>query len=64
MLQPKSLKAQDLLRGNLVEVTARAAPQRTNDLSSGHRDELLLLQELGQNASTRQLVLCCCIEIR
>merc|ERR1712113_1261419 len=64
MLQPKSLKAEDLLRGNLVKVTARAAPQGANDLSSGHRHKLLLLQELGQDASTQQLMLRCRVKVR
>merc|ERR1712060_741399 len=57
MLQPKSLEAEDLLRGDLVQVPTSAAPQGADDLGSGHWHELLLLQELGQNASPKQLVL-------
>merc|ERR1719512_448338 len=64
MLQPQGLKAKDLLCRNFVKVAASAAPQRANDLSRGHRHELLLLQELGQNASSEELMLCCSIEVR
>merc|ERR1712113_643268 len=64
VLQPKSLETKDLLRRNLVKVAARATPQGANDLCSGHRHKLLLLQELGQNASPKQLMLRRCIEIR
>merc|ERR1712039_251731 len=64
MLQPQGLEAEDLLGRNFVKVAASAAPQRANDLSRGHRHELLLLQELGENASSEELVLCCSIEIR
>merc|ERR1712039_834323 len=63
VLQPQGLEAEDLLCRNLVKVAARTAPQRANDFTLGHRHELLLLQELGQNASSEQLVLCGSIEI-
>mmetsp|Transcript_20831 Transcript_20831/g.49387 ORF Transcript_20831/g.49387 Transcript_20831/m.49387 type:complete len:465 (-) Transcript_20831:338-1732(-) len=63
VLQPQGLKAQDLLRGHLVKVAARSCPKRDDDLSRGHRHELLLLQKLCQDAASQQLVLCSCIQI-
>merc|ERR1719330_825654 len=64
MLQPQGLKPKDLLCRNFVKVAPSAAPQRANDLSRGHRHELLLLQKLSENASSEELMLCCSIEIR
>merc|ERR1712113_593778 len=63
MLQPQGLEAKDLLCRNFVKVATSATPQRADDLSSGHRHELLLLQKLSQNASAEELMLRCSIKV-
>merc|ERR1712078_67891 len=63
VFEPKAFEAEDLLLRDLVEVATGAGPQRHDNLRGVHRHELLLLQELCENATAKELVLCGRIQV-
>merc|ERR1739845_18046 len=52
MIEPKSLKAEDFLLRDLVEISTSSCPKREDNLGRLHWHELLLLEELGKNSTS------------
>merc|ERR1712032_272841 len=64
MVEPKLLESEDFFLCDFVEVTTCADPQSQDDFNLGHRHKLLLLQQLREDTTAQQLVLCGRIQIR